>query len=451
MIQILLLGGALALALLVVVAPTIGFTRVLIAVLLGSLLLIPYPLVLADVPDHFGITNSTPIPYTYTLVLFCLALVLMREKGVLFWLSYAALATAFLSLCAIGVWGNDAAIWAGIVHYGTGLVAFGVGVGIAVTLKSDPGVAVVWVWVAAAIFLLEILLMAMQLVGVPVSVYGSVATYIAESRPFGSFMHPGIAGKTVLLMMPALFPFTVNDHRNVRVGAWMALALGVGATALTQGRANTIAVVGAILIWLVLTSRGTWRRKAVIVGVALAACVPVALVLLPRFLSDPEGGDRAELLSVGIATILDHPLWGVGPNAYSSIVGQWNSLAANGYPVHVTFLHLVAELGILAAIVVIAPLAGMIVVAARRIFGTGLARTAALAVISCAPGMLLVLATSWGLLLQGALPLWMCVAGVSLGLMTERQSEPKWRDSRGRATRSTPEDPWISARMETVL
>ena len=397
--------------------PIVGLRRLAVAGLLVSLLFAPYPLFDSpNGPIHHGMTDAKYVPYTYSIAIAVCLVLFARERGVVQWVSSAVGSAAYLLLLLTFVWSGESRELAGVLHLLTGLLAFALGIGIGQWLLTDLRNASLWLYVVLGILAVQTAIMFAQLLGLPIGLYGTTAYFVAEGRPVGTFIHPSVPGKVALLLLPSLLVFTRLRSRQMRYLAWGSITLATLATALTQSRANLAAILCALLLWVVLDRRRTFRKRMILGSAFVLASVPVAAITLPRFLSDPEGGDRAQLLRTAL-DVLPRYFWqGLGANSYSAVVGQFDALAANGFPVHLTLLHLVVELGVIGAILIHAPLLAAGVVLVKRYRHAWPANDAALALLVVIPGLILIYVTGWGLLLQGVFALWLFAVGTSVGL-----------------------------------
>jgi O-antigen ligase len=140
--------------------------------------------------------------------------------------------------------------------------------------------------------------------------------------------------------------------------------------------------------------------------------LPFASTIATRIQQDPNGGPRAGLAAAAIEQI-DRQPWGIGPNAYVSVVSKYDAVTANGYPVHNTFLLTAAELGVLGALLFWLPVLGLVAVAWMSRKRPGFAGSFAIAIVASAPGLYVVNATGWAILRGPLLPLWFLICGIA--------------------------------------
>lgn len=447
MTLLLIIGASLAIIIAAVAIPLVGLRRLAVAGVLVSLALLPYPLQLKPDLDveHHGITDPFYVPYTYTAMIAVCVIVFARERGVAQWLVFTLGIGAYMTILSLTLWSGTSQEFAGIGQIVTALAAFAAGLGIGQFVLRDPLAASLWAWTALMIVVVQLALMVAQFLGYPLGLYSTTAYFVAEHRPVGTTIHPSVPGKIILLLLPSLFVLTRTASLRLQTVSWAAVVGGVGIVALTQSRSNLAAILVAIMLWVVLDRRLS-RRQRLISGIALAVfSVPIAAATIPRFMADPEGGDRAALLQTAAGVIPRYFWQGLGVNSYSAVVGQYDALARDGFPVHVTFLHLLAELGLVGALLVQAPIVAalvMVVLCWRRRWPS---HEAALALAVTMPGVVLIYATGWGLLMQGVWPLWFLSLGASIGMMLVRDPVPstqapsrllRWRRGKVRSEKS---------------
>ena len=403
-------GVAIGLALL---GPVLGLSRLLTVGLVMSLAVAPYPLSETSDQVHYGNTTGELTVMTYTLVLVSLLVGMTKLRGVGRVVVYTGIVVSYLSVLAIFSWGATLAQWSGIAHIATTLVAVGVGIGIAQRMEKDLLLVRLIALACLIAISIQIILSCAQLLGISASVYDDAAYFVAEHRPIGSFNHPSLIGKIALLLFVILLPLTRHTDRLTRRLSWATVILAVPVVTATQARVNTLAVLAAVVLWLLFDPRLSRRgRLGVLVGAGIAS-IAVGLVLLPRFLSDPEGGDRTALLATGLEQLRLHLWVGLGAESYAEVVGQGDVLAASGYPVHNTFLLAIIELGLLGAVLLFAPFVVVVIYAIRSVRRSGPVGDSARAVLVVLPGLLVIAMTGWGLLTAGTFVLWGLVTGMA--------------------------------------
>lgn len=404
----------------------IGATRSLILGFVAACVLAPWPLYLdADLPIHYGITTGVLVPTTYLVAALTARAFLPRASLVPAVVRFTPVAMAVYLALGMGLmWERNSQQWSGAVFLIVVVLCLRVGVSVAEWVAADPGHARWWSRLLSAVFVVEVAACILQTAGRAVSIYPEVHLFVAEGRAIGTFNHPSTLGKVALIVAMVQFPLTASQDRPTRRTAWFTIVLAIVATGLTGARANGAALIAMCLIWLILQSRfrSSLARRAGVLVVVAAAAVPVVVAAIERFAVDSSGGDRGYLLAVGLRQFLADPWGGTGPNYFVEVVGRSDALVASGYPVHNIFVLAGAELGILGAVLLFAPLftAGFAAVIAFR------ARDErwlwAVAVIAALPGTFAIALTGWGLLASSTVLLWFFAIGFALRYLTNGAS-----------------------------
>ncbi|MFK4834574.1 O-antigen ligase family protein [Microbacterium sp. ZW T2_14] len=286
----------------------------------------------------------------------------------------------------------------GFIQWGSAVLAWGVGGAVAASSLRDGkprerliavtiGVIVGWHGVAVG----------MQLLGL--RAVGSVdAGDVDITRASGIAGHSGNLGKIMFVLIMILLPITRSTDRVARRWAVVTIAVSALLTGLSFSRANMAAVVVLVVLWLLLGPGISLAKRLLVPVVGIVVALPILDVLILRNEYDPDGGSRPILMETAWHQI-SQSLWlGVGPNNYLGVVGQYDPLAAGGLPVHSAFVLALAELGLVSAILIAAPLIGAVVVSLRRLGRRNPARSYAVALLASVPGIVLIASTGWGLL-----------------------------------------------------
>ena len=417
---LILLGLATVAIAIALLGPVLGLSRLLTVGLVLSLAVAPYPLTETSGAMHYGTTTGEMTVMTYTVVLLSLLAGMIGLKGVGRVLAYTGVVASYLSILAIFSWGSTLAQWSGITHIATTLVAVAVGIGLAQRMENDLFLVRLVALACLLSVLINATLAALQIAGINASVYDNAGYFVDEGRPIGSFNHPSLIGKIALLLFVVLLPLTRHNDGLTRKLAWATVILSIPVVTATQARVNTLAVLGAVILWFLLDRRLSKKgRLSALLGSVVVA-IPVGLILLPRFLADPDGGDRSELLVTGLEQLRRHYWVGLGADSYSSVVGQWDVLAATGYPVHNTFLLAIIEMGMLGAVLLFFPFILVNTLAIRKMRLPGSVGDTAQAVAVVLPGLLVIAMTGWGLLTGGTFVLWGLVTGIAYWTLRPR-------------------------------
>lgn len=233
------------------------------------------------------------------------------------------------------------------------------------------------------------------------------------SRAIGTLGHPANLSKVAFLLMLVLLPLTASTYRTVRRWAVGGIVVAVLLASITISRANILAVVLTLVLWLIWSPRGLTLGQRLFLLTGLASVSLLALpTVIDRFVDDPDGGARPELLGAGLNQISTNLWGGTGLNSYILKVSEFDPATRLGYPVHNTFLFVLAEFGLVCAILFFIPLLVMAIRAFRRVvglasFATPWART----FICAAPGFLIITLTGWGMASGSSLILWFLING----------------------------------------
>lgn len=363
-----------------------------------------------DPGAHYGITHAEPTIWLSDILLLGALIAIWREGGRLRITGSLALFLLPSLLLLFGVWGNFPEQWSGLKLYGTAIVAFAVGRWLSSNLTNRAAFALVCACLITCV--VQFVIAFAQSRGIMlISLHGEEATrWIEEGRMVGLYNHPGFLGRTMFLLFCFLFPLSTCSEAVTRRLAYIAIALGSVATLLTLSRANTVAIVIALTLWLIFNGQAaSFAKKMLIlaVGAVLVIINSNAIGALQlRQEQDPNGAYRDPILDIGIEQIKASPLTGTGPNFYSEIVGQYDRFAATGFPLHNSLLYPVAELGIPLAIVLFLPLTGAIASCVSRLLKNRKLDLHAAVLFSILPGILVSAWTGFGLVVTEALPLW---------------------------------------------
>lgn len=372
-----------------------------------------------EVTGHSGIAPPAPTIFTYSAVFIALGLLALlsgrAKTGKLHFL--------FLALVILGgffAWPGSDYVTSGILQYVTAIAAWLAGTYVASTSvrsgEHDSRIAL-GVFLVIAVQLAASLL---QMAGVTISIFGaSLVTEAPNNRAMGTFGHPTGVGKFLFVLLILVLPLLKSLRPSARRLAVASIGASLLIIALSQSRANLLAYVSALLIWIVVVKGGysLGSKMRVLVGV-LAVTLPFASLFLSRFTEDPDGGDRPELLQAGIDQILSSPILGTGPNNYVNVVSRTDLMTAvTGYPVHNTFLLSAAELGIPLMLLLFIPVIAAWVRPLVRAVRGDAQTLAGYALVCTVPGMLLITLTGWGMLNRELLPLWFFLTALAVARM----------------------------------
>lgn len=330
------------------------------------------------------------------------------------------------------VWPRAGNVLAGVVHLFTSLLAWVVGHAMgeanaksARTLRLSALAVLTFVALQATVSLAQI------------------AGDDSLDRATGTFNHPSVIGKIVLILLAILLPMSRSTDRATSRAATLGIVLGVVATAASLSRTNLVAIIGALGLWAVLSSGSTRRRRELataLLGVALT--LPFLDAIMARFLADPEENQRGGLLEAGLRVTSENLWAGTGPNNFVEVAAQTEAFIARwGAPVHNSLLLLVAELGVLAALAFLLPIGRSVADALLQRKAQSVERRSTSQALLI---MLLMVAfacwTGWGFLVAPVLPLLYLVCGYSTGTLAEQDADDasagRWLDDTGSCARA---------------
>jgi O-Antigen ligase len=394
-----------------------GWPVLALIVLLGTIILIPKALSHEPDPNHVGIARSVPTLATYSLAVFgigyaLLLRVLYRPRA----RSVPISVFVFFGFLVVGfttIWRGTDEQLAGALQLGLGFCAWFVGAQLGPSILCQARRIR---WIAGMIVGLvgiETLVTLLQRAGIHIYPMAPALAAIMGDRTNGTTNHPDNLGKILLLLLILSLALMGTTDARARRMLWVAVVLMFIPLGLSQGRANILAALTTVIFWALLSGRR--RSRAIRIGVPLV----VVLVFLPfagsvakRIEEDPYGGPRAGLAATAYEQIARQP-WGVGPNSYVSVVSAYNSVTAEGYPVHNSFLLTAAEFGVLGAILFWLPVVGLLILAVKSRKRRGFAGSFAIVILASAPGLYVVTITGWAMLSNQLFPFWFLVYGMA--------------------------------------
>ena len=412
------LAGIFAVAMLSI--PILGIGRIWVLGTIGALVLAPYSLI-SSAPTgmtHVGLAPVAPALMTFTVPI--LALMIVSRSSfptgptvIFFGLS------VYLFIAVTLFWGGTAIHWSGALHLVEVMAAFVAGFRMARSGWCE-GRKYHWLlWTLMFVLLIELGFSLAQLAGIPLSVHSEIDYYLNEGRMIGTFNHPSTLGKFCLIFMVLFLPGTVDVVRKIRRLSWFAIILCIALSGMTLARANTLAIIFAVIAWIVLDrplKDRKSRRIPALFGIFVIS-IPAVTAALERFSID-SGGERSHLAAVGWPFLRSYWEAGMGTNSYVEIVGRTESVTAAGYPWHNSFLLMISEIGIIGAAIVFAPLfwvAWRSLNSWRRRERIGLWSKAYLVTL---PGIVLVSTTGWGMVASSTMVMWYLVIGLCGGALT---------------------------------
>lgn len=381
------------------------------------------PLLRADasLTLHPGIAPAAPVLYSSAVVAIVVLVAVRGERSrPMLWVAPVAwVVTIFLFLYA---WtDNSAAQWAGLLSLAAAATCFVAGTRLCESLSFPSG--------AEAISAAVLALLSMELAVGLLQYFGAFALEASDQGLFrvrGTFGHAGDLGKVVVAATAislACLSFA-RTKRAQRLTVSTVLSAFV-VTGLTASRSNLLALVILILAWALLArERAEQRLGRRLLFLGGLAVLPFAGTYILRFLADPDGGSRPQLLQAAFEQIRHSPVSGTGLNSYVQVVGASDAYTASGLPVHNVFVLLAAELGVplfgLLAALLLVPVVRMAGRRSRELAPAG----AALLAYSVA--MFFLCISGWGVLKVTVLPFIAFAFGVLVGA-----PEPRVADGEG--------------------
>lgn len=383
-----------------------------VAGLMISLAVVPRNVVSLGEPDpgfQVGIALAAPSLRTYTIViLVILVCLLLRGSRLPIAVFVPFIVYVFVFLF---VWDLHSWTLSGVLHLVVACLFWAVGMVGAEWLEDSEGMGGI---IAGWVLLLGIFqstVCALQTIGVDIFPAAAESIEFEGARANGSFSHPGTVGKVLFFAAILVMPFTTSDDSRTRRRATLAILSFVPAFLLSEGRANAFAFAGFLVIWALLDrSRGRIKARVAVTGLVGIAAYASYGLWVNRFATGEDGTYRSRLLSAGLEQLMRDPWVGTGPNGYVATVGQWDALTSTGFPVHNIYVLAAAELGLVGAVFLLAPLITTFIVAVPRLRRPGLSGSFARSVVAAAPGFALITVTGWGVL-GDALPLCFLVFG----------------------------------------
>lgn len=378
-----------------------------------------YILYLGDVYKHVDIAASSVV--VSSVMVAVITAFLINLTGSLRWPG-VGLVVPVVIWFAVGIgafWGRSAEQNAGIAHLCTGLLAWLVGSSCSSLLQGDPEARERTAKFLTGVLAVQAVVVVGQIVGLDVNPMSAEQSSLLEGRYNGLLSHPGLLANSTLVVFTLILALrdSSTSWRSGRMATTFALVIGICIAA--ESRAQILGAFLLLTVWSFLTygQRAPRGKRFGALGIAVVGLIMSYPVLLRRFEEDPTGGSRGILQDVGWQAMLDHPLIGVGPNSYVSVIGLSDALTASGVPVHNAFLLSAAELGIAGAVALWLPVLWTFVRGFRLRKQTGVVGTSAVASVAFFIPFMLSAFTGWGMLAD---PLWalvMVMMGAIYGLM----------------------------------
>lgn len=318
---------------------------------------------------------------------------------------------AFVGLMSVLGWSGGVGFSGNIFVILLAICAWVAGGYLADATGHDPNLNRALSIMLLGVLVFEAAICALQFVGIGLFELQGRTLELEGGRSNGTYTHPSVIGKNVLLLLLILLPMTRSNDRITRRMANLSLLVALVPVGLSESRANFVGLIAAYVVWTLIQPRTDgFKKMAILAGMSVVALFFVNLIL-ERFENDPLGGARQHFTEVALQQLVRNPWLGVGPGQYVPVVGTFDRLTSEGWPVHNVYLLLAVELGLVGAILLLAPIAILGWKSLRRIRQGGPAGDAARALIAIAPGFVLISVTGWGLLASSMMALWFLAFG----------------------------------------
>lgn len=172
-------------------------------------------------------------------------------------------------------------------------------------------------------------------------------------RAYGTLPHPNVLAALLVVALFMLF-YLVRQRPALRVYAYGALPLLLGALLFTFSRAAIIIGSGALCLWLLMQKEERTSTLAKLFFVCLAVFAillfPYARSRVPMNLADQSVSFRLFYAQSAFGMLATHPLTGVGlsqfTHAQEPLIAQAHMPEFANQPVHNIYLLLIAETGL---------------------------------------------------------------------------------------------------------
>ncbi|WP_144376949.1 MULTISPECIES: O-antigen ligase family protein [Rhodococcus] len=402
--------------------------------------------------SHVGITSSVPSVWIYSLVLVAVALVSFAAARKIIPAPWVP-AILFVTLGAAFVWPASPAVISGSLHYlWAGLAAGMGGLFAGRLLRGYAELA----WVIFGVAVVEAAFSVFQMFGTATALtqlfaVNEVTSETTAGRISGTTDHPGTLGKLVFLLIMVALPLLGAERRDIRRLGAASLGLFAIPLVFSEGRANFVAALTLLLAWPIVSAVTKAKsnfgpKKAVVAFFAGLVAISSLGIYLARFSADPMGGPREHLMEVALKQIELRPWIGTGPNLYIPVVGAYDPLTANGWPVHNAVILAVAELGLIGGFLVFVPFLIVTGKAFKLRAASGYSGEYARVWLSAIPGFAVIAFTGWGLLGGSTFVLFSFVTGFFWVVLSREWSGESYLNSSPNLTRGRHEGEPSAAR-----
>jgi hypothetical protein len=424
--------AAIGLSLVVVVALAIRHWAVALGVGVFTLLCFARPVTPQSTPWLLsGVADGEPRITSFLVVAGGFALASLAFSGRARMPLVLKLFVAVLLLGMATWWSGSSSEWAGVLQYCLAPLGWSAGSFAALVVRRVPnGTGALLAGVVSALGV-QVVVVMLQLAGFSINAVSreEVGDTLIGARVNGLTGHANTLGKIAFLSILLVLPLAVSASARVRRWSFVAIAAAFSLLAVTGGRANFLGAISLMAVWLLLTWSGGGRVRSYVRKygyVGAVGALAVVVVLGTRFTEDPSGGSRPYLTESALRVIPSYLFGGMGPNQYLTVMIPGDAVSARTMlPVHNTFLLVLAELGIVAAALLLTPLV-LVTVRALRLRARSKPAVnpwSTVAIAAVAP-FLVIAGTGWGMAADGILPLWFMTVGfLNQGMQLSQDAE----------------------------
>lgn len=324
-------------------------------------------------------------------------------------------------------WGRSDEHDAGLAHLGVGFAAWLVGTSCAYALRADPRERERAAMYLTGLLGIQAVVVIGQAIGFDINPMSAEELALLEGRYNGLLNHPGQLANATLMIFVLILALrdSAASWRSGRTSLIFVLVMGI-----CIGAGSRAQILGALVLlmgWAFFAygQRAPRGKRFGALGIGIVGLLASYPVLQKRFEEDPTGGGRSVLQDIGLQAVMDHPLVGVGPNSYVSVIGLSDALTASGVPVHNAFLLAAVEVGVVGAIALWLPVLWTFIRGFRLRKEVGIVQVPAAAAAAFFVPFVISTFTGWGLLSDPLYGLLMLIMGATYALMLPLSGDEK--------------------------